>query len=48
MFLLNLNKKLIFLHKSMFSYQIYIEAVPTPVVGELLEYSIVESSGRNF
>ena len=48
MFLLSLNKKLIFLHKSMFSYQIYIEAVPTPVVGELLEYSIVESSGRNY
>jgi len=47
MFLLNLNKVLIFLSKSMFSYQIYIEATPAPSVSELLEYSIVESSKKH-
>lgn len=42
--LLNLNKILIGLSKSLFSYQIYMEIVPTPVVSELLEYSILEGS----
>ena len=47
MFLLNLNKLLIFLSKGMFSYQIYIEATPTPSISALLEYSIVESSKKH-
>lgn len=46
MFLITLNKLLILLSKSMFSYQIYIEATPMPSVNELLEYSIFESSKK--
>lgn len=48
MFLLNLNKVLIFLSKGMFSYQIYIEATPAPSISALLEYSIVESSKKKY
>jgi hypothetical protein len=46
MFLLNLNKALIFLNKNMFSYQIYIEATPAPSVSALLKNSIIESSKK--
>lgn len=42
--LLKLNIFLIHLSKSIFSYQIYLEVVPTPVVDELLSYSIEESN----
>ena len=48
MFLLNINNALISLNKSLFSYQIYIEATPTPVVSELLKYSVLKSSLRNY
>jgi len=48
MFLLNLNKILIFLNKGLFSYQIYIEAIPTPVISELLLYSMIKSSKRKY
>jgi hypothetical protein len=41
--LLKLNELLIVLSKGMFSYQIYIEAIPTLVISELLEYSTRES-----
>jgi len=43
MTLLYLNKILISLNKSMFSYQIYVEAIPSPIVSELLGYSVIES-----
>ncbi|MCL4386262.1 MAG: class I SAM-dependent methyltransferase, partial [Cyanobacteria bacterium] len=36
--LLNLNRVLIFLSKKLFSYQIYIEIMPTPNVKELLKF----------
>lgn len=45
--LLALNKLFIKLSKRMFSYQIYIEAIPTPTVNELLSYSIVHSKEKN-
>jgi hypothetical protein len=37
--LLNINKLLIALSKSIFSYQIYIEIEPTPIVKNILEYT---------
>jgi glycosyltransferase involved in cell wall biosynthesis len=46
-FFLSVNHFLILLNKSLFSYQIYMEITPMPVVSELLEYSIVESEKRN-
>ena len=46
MFLLRMNRFLIGISKRLFSYQIYIEIQPTPVVERLLEYSIQESKRR--
>jgi glycosyltransferase involved in cell wall biosynthesis len=37
--LLNINKLLIAISKSIFSYQIYIEIKPTPIVKNILEYT---------
>jgi len=45
--LLSLNKFLIFVSKSMFSYQIYLEAYPTPLVENLLEHTIKTSKEKN-
>lgn len=45
-FLLGINKLLIKLSKSLFSYQIYAELQPTPVVDYLLEYTIKTSAER--
>jgi glycosyltransferase involved in cell wall biosynthesis len=44
--LIGLNIFFIKISKSFFSYQIYLEAVPTPVVNELLEYSLFASKER--
>lgn len=44
--MIEINRCLIFLSKSLFSYQIYIEVKPTPVVEILLEYSENESKKR--
>lgn len=43
MTLLNINRFFIFLSKAMFSYQIYVEIKPTPVVSALLKNTLVES-----
>lgn len=45
-FLMGVNRGLIFFSKKMFSYQIYMELKPTPVVTNLLEYSVVESAKK--
>jgi len=45
-FLLGVNKLLIKLSKSLFSYQIYAELQPTPVVDHLLEHTIKTSAER--
>ncbi len=45
-FLVNVNEALIRFSKTLFSFQIYIEARPTPVVSELLAYAIHESGER--
>lgn len=45
-FMIEINKWLIMLSKSFFSYQIYIEVKPTPVVEILLDYSVNESKKR--
>lgn len=45
-FLIALNNLLIMLSKSLFSYQIYMEVKPTPVVEILLDYSVMESNKR--
>jgi len=42
MVLLNLNRILIFLSKKLFSYQIYIEVIPTPNVKELLKFLVTK------
>ncbi len=44
--LLAINRFLIFLSKSLFSYQIYMEIKPTPLVEALLEHSVSESKKR--
>ncbi len=41
-----INRFLIFLNKSLFSYQIYMEVKPTPIIEILLEYSVSESKKR--
>jgi len=46
MFLIELNRWLIGISKSFFSYQIYIEVKPLPVVEILLDYSVIESDKR--
>ena len=46
-FMISVNKLLIKLSKRLFSYQIYVELEPTPVVEKLLNYSITESSKRS-
>ncbi|GAK49250.1 glycosyl transferase family 2 [Candidatus Moduliflexus flocculans] len=45
-FLVKVNEALIRVSKTLFSFQIYIEARPTPVVSELLAYAIHESVER--
>jgi len=45
-FLVKMNGALIRVSKTLFAYQIYIEARPTPVVSELLAYAIHESGER--
>jgi glycosyltransferase involved in cell wall biosynthesis len=45
-FLIELNKWLIWFSKSLFSYQIYMEVQPTPVVEVLLDHSVSESKKR--
>lgn len=45
-FLIELNNLLIWFSKSLFSYQIYMEVKPTPVVKILLDYSVLESRKR--
>lgn len=45
-FLLGVNRFLILFSKKIFSYQIYLELKPTPVVTNLLEYSVVESAKK--
>lgn len=45
-FLIEVNKWLIWLSKSFFSYQIYMEVKPTPVVEVLLDHSVLESKKR--
>jgi hypothetical protein len=45
-FLLSINSFLIFISKSMFSYQIYVEAIPTPLVENLLEHTIHTSKEK--
>lgn len=45
--LVTLNQALIRISKSLFSYQIYIEMEPTPVVGKMLEYTLSESIKKN-
>lgn len=44
--LVTVNDALIRVSKTLFAYQIYIEARPTPVVSELLAYAIHESGER--
>lgn len=44
--LLSINNFLIYLFKSMFSYQIYVEAVPTPLVENLLDHTIHTSNEK--
>lgn len=44
--LLSLNKFIINLNKSLFSYQIYMELKPTPVVEALLENTVKESNKK--
>lgn len=44
--LLNINKLLIKVCKSLFAYQIYAELQPTPVVDNLLEHTIETSSNK--
>lgn len=46
-FLLAINRFLIFFSKRIFSYQIYLEIKPTPVVSNLLEHSVTESKKRS-
>ena len=41
-----INRFFIFFSKSLFSYQIYMEVKPTPIVKVLLEYSLSESKKR--
>jgi len=41
-----INQFFIFFSKSLFSYQIYMEVKPTPIVEVLLEYSLSESQKR--
>jgi len=45
-FMIELNKWFIWFSKSFFSYQIYIEVKPLPVVEVLLDYSVIESKKR--
>ena len=45
-FLIEVNRWLIGVSKSFFSYQIYIEVKPMPVVEILLDYSVIESKKR--
>lgn len=45
-FLLNINRGLITIWRGLFSYQVYLEVRPTPVVNALLEHSIDESRKR--
>lgn len=45
-FLLWMNKLLIELSPGLFSYQIYVELEPTPVVEKMLDYSIAHSSEK--
>jgi hypothetical protein len=45
-FLLSVNRMLIRISKGLFSYQVYLEVRPTPVVNTLLEHSILESNKR--
>ncbi len=45
--LLSVNQWLIRISRSLFSYQIYMEVKPTPVVGELLAYAVHESAVRS-
>ena len=42
--LIDINQKLLKINKGLFSYQIYLEAYPTPVVSELLKFSQRESA----
>ena len=44
--LLSINKLLIKISKSLFSYQIYAELQPTPVVGNMLEHTIRTSAEK--
>lgn len=44
--LIAVNQFLIFLSKSLFSYQIYMEVKPTPIVEALLEQSLSESKKK--
>jgi len=44
--LININRFLIAIRRGFFSYQIYLEVRPTPVVNTLLEHTIHESSKR--
>jgi glycosyltransferase involved in cell wall biosynthesis len=46
-FLLRVNRWLIRASRGLFAYQIYMEAEPTPVVGELLAYAVTESATRS-
>ena len=45
-FLIEINRWLIWISKSFFSYQIYMEVKPLPVVEVLLDYSVIESKKR--
>lgn len=44
--MITINRILIFFSKSLFSYQIYMEVKPTPIIEVLLEYSLTESKKR--
>jgi len=44
--LIEVNRWLIWISKSFFSYQIYMEVKPLPVVEILLDYSVIESKKR--
>jgi len=45
-FLIEMNRWFITISKSFFSYQIYMEVKPLPVVEILLDYSVIESKKR--
>jgi glycosyltransferase involved in cell wall biosynthesis len=45
-FMIEVNRWLIWISKSFFSYQIYMEVKPTPVVEILLDHSVIESKKR--